>query len=119
MSPGDAAVAVRTFPRRWRAAFALVEEDQPPPTEAVQLAEEAVLVLASAAGRLGPAVNGGSGDALDRMATVAPVLAERIEAVDAETWRAQRSLLTAVTGAVDEVAAALRQAQKVMAQGDS
>ena len=120
MSPGDAAIAVRTFPRRWREAFALVDEDQSVPAEAIALAEEAVLALAGAAARLGAPVGGGpSEDVLDRMAVVAPVLAERIEMVEAETWRAQRSLLTGVTGAVEEVAAALRAAERMIAQGDS
>ena len=119
MSPGDAAVAVRTFPRRWRAAFALVDDDQPVPVAAIRLAEEAVLALAGAAARLGAPSGAGSPDPLDRMAEVAPSLADQIEAVDPETWRAQRSLLTAVTGAVDEVAAGLRQAQQVIAQGES
>lgn len=117
MTPGDAAVAVRSFPRRWRALFATVAGDDDPgdvlrrhgssSPSALALAQRTVEVLGVTTERLGrvqredspalsgdppPGTPGEPEEVLGALERVADELARAIGSVDASQWRRPAAL---------------------------
>lgn len=127
LTPADAAVAVRSFPRRFRAVFARPDGDDErfDPDEAARRpgsdgrsAAEHLLTavrLVDAIPALGSDTahdtGGPVGDILERLTTAAERAAARIDAVPTEQWSGQ---LEATQDAVAAIAAHLRAAQRTM-----
>jgi hypothetical protein len=121
ISPSDAAVAARSFPRRWRALFARAAgadegaADVLARSGAIGLADEASTLLATTADRLPaagvrPAV---VGDGLDRLESAAGALADVIDHVPADDWGRGGSIDLLEAG-IDGAAALLRQAERAI-----
>jgi hypothetical protein len=83
--PSDAAVAARSFPRRYRAALEPVDDEEVP-AEAVEHAVAAVQAMAAAAEWVRPGHPFERGD----LGTVAAALAEGIERLPSEEWDGPR-----------------------------
>jgi hypothetical protein len=138
ISPSDAAVAIRSYPRRWRGAFAVVEDEEQGQDllrrgdpSALDLLGRAVACLRGTDGWLRttlvsdrpeltpwPAAPDGSLDELD---AAADALAGSVEAVDADAWQRTARLsgreLTAldlVRQAVVSVSDDLREAERTL-----
>lgn len=119
IAPSDAAVAARSFPRRWRALFARAAGDDDNPdllqrSGALELAGEAATLLAGATATIprftaAAVQQGRGGDPLESLEAQALALAEAIEAVPAEKWAPDDILALEV---VQRVAALLRQAEQ-------
>lgn len=118
ISPGDAAVAAKSFPRRWRELFAMAaaDEDHPDLLErsgAVGMADEAATLLAETAERLPasrvPADTEGGGP-LDRLESAAAALTGTIDGVPADDW-GRGGALELLEAGIDGAAALLRQAE--------
>jgi hypothetical protein len=132
MSPGDAAVAARSFPRRWRALFATVAGDDDPgdvlrrhgasSPSALALGQRAAEVLAVTAERLArvrretdpalsgdppPATPGEPEEVLDAIDAAAVDVATTIESTDAGDWRRPASLGGEATDALGVVTAGI------------
>lgn len=128
MSPGDAAVAARSFPRRWRGLFATVAGDDDPgdvlrrhgstSPSALALGQRAAEVLGVTAERLArvrredspalagdppPATPGEPEDVLRAIEEAADALATTIESTDAGDWRRPASLGGEATDAIGVV----------------
>ncbi|HEX2040217.1 MAG TPA: hypothetical protein VHF47_10845 [Acidimicrobiales bacterium] len=119
VSPGDAAVAARSLPRRFRAVFARPDDDDVEvPAEAVAEAAAAADALHEAAEALGrrPVAPGPSGPALDavlaRIEAAALALAHAIERTPSDEWATSSALPTARAG-VHAGVHHLRAAQRV------
>lgn len=136
ISPADAAVALRSYPRRWKGAFAVVEDeeegrallDRGSPS-ANELLGRAVGRLASARTQLGrirtsddpELASVGPGGGLDELDAAATALAADVEAVPADDWTrtgrldgASITALDAVGTAVAGVSDDLRQAERTL-----
>ncbi len=126
LTPADAAVAVRSFPRRFRAVFARPDDDErfepdevarrpgPEGTTAVEhlLAAIALVEALPDAAGSAPADSGTAVTALlERLETVAGDAARRIEAVPNDQWG---SRLETTQDGVAEVATRLRSATAVL-----
>ena len=143
MSPDDAAVAARSFPRRWRALFATVAGDDDPgdvlrragasSPSALVLARKAADVLAVTAERLdrvrredSPALSGdpppstpGEPEAvLDELAAAADRLAGAIESTDAGDWGRPATLGGGPTDAIGVVGAGIDDAAAQLRQAE-
>ena len=143
MSPGDAAVAARSFPRRWRALFATVAGDDDPgdvlrragssAPSALVLARKAADVLAVTAERLdrvkredSPALSGdpppatpGEPEAvLDELAASADGLAAAIDSTDAGDWGRPASLGGGPTDAIGVVGSGIDEAAALLRQAE-
>ena len=141
ISPSDAVVALRSFPRRWRGLLAQAGEEEDPdgalrrrPPDGSpsvhDLLADTVAVLAAADGRLrgvllGATASGGSpvvapGAEVDALATAAESLAAQVAGVSSADWeRSDDSGTTALDVVRQAVAAAsdnLRQAERTLAQ---
>lgn len=146
MSPGDAAVAARSFPRRWRGLFATVAGDDDPgdvlrrhgasSPSALALAQRAVEVLTATRERLRrvvqedspslsgdppPATPGEPEAVLDALSAAADALAGAIDGVASGDWGRPASFqggstdaIGVVSSGIDEAAALLRQAERVL-----
>ena len=120
ISPSDAAVAARSFPRRWRALFAMAEGDDEHSdvlerSGALDMAREAADTLAQLAERLPAAMPPeirASGDVLDRIAADSDRLARVIDAVPADEWVGRP--IETLTEGIDKVASLLRSAQRAI-----
>lgn len=141
ISPADAAVALRSYPRRWRGAFAVVEYEEEG-EELLRRGEPSAIELLGAAcklleeahgwlsriqtsdepqlGRMQPVPQGAKGS-LDEFEAIATALAADVEAVPAEAWtrtgRLDDSDVTAldlVRRAVATVSDRLRQAERTL-----
>ena len=143
LTPGDAKVAARSFPRRWRELLARADEDE----ELLRAGSPSVLELAGrAAARLAwttdalhavtrqdgvtlpeaaaaPPAPSRAQAALDRIGLEADALAEKIEAFETDAWRRSavvggrsRSALDLVEDALLAVAADLRAAERAYRQ---
>jgi hypothetical protein len=122
IAPSDAAVAARSFPRRWKALFASVPEDAGDLLDrgspsARGLAARARDALAAASARLGGALAPPGGDELAGLSTVALELADRVEATDGALWARDPGSIELLSRSIDEAATALRQAEKVLEKG--
>lgn len=116
INPPDAAVAARSFPRRWRALFARAagadeQSDVLARSGAVELANDAVSVLHRTADRLGPGTSAtyGEGEPLDFLEHAALRLASTIEGLDAEDWAGER--IEALDAGIADAARLLRRAE--------
>lgn len=115
--PPDAVVAARSFPRRWRALFALAAGDDErldvlQRSGALELAREAAEILRATADRVdGYRVSEplGRGEALDMIDQRAESLALAIDQVSPDDWTPERR--AAMSSGIDEVAALLRKAE--------
>jgi hypothetical protein len=144
ISPSDAVVALRSFPRRWRGLLAQAGEEEDPEgvlrrrprdgsPSVLELLAETSFVLAEADARLREIVVGGGSSAgttpdrpaaggadVDSLATVAESLAARVAAVPSNGWqRSGASDTTALDVVRQAVAAAsdnLRHAEHTLAQ---
>ena len=119
ISPSDAAVAARSFPRRWRALFAMAEGDGElsqilERSGARRLAAQAAGVLESTAESIrgGQARGSGGDDVLDVIDTAADHLVRAIDAVATDDWAGPR--IQTLTEGIDEAAALLRKAQRAV-----
>lgn len=119
ISPSDATVAARSFPRRWRALFAMAEGDGEMSqilerSGARRLAAHAASVLESTAesirGGLPTAAHGD--DVLDVLEAAADHLVRAIDHVASDDWIGQR--IETLTVGIDEAAALLRKAQRAI-----
>lgn len=118
ISPSDAAVAARSFPRRWKALFARAagDDEQADVLErsgAVGLADEAAALLATTAERLPvkPVQRPtGGGDAVARLESASAALAETIGHVPADDW-GRGGAIELLQAGIDGAAALLRQAE--------
>ena len=119
ISPSDAVVAARSFPRRWRGLFAMAEGDSElsqvlERSGARRLAAQAAGVLESTA----ESIRGGlpttprPDDVLDALEAAADHLVRAIDNVASDDW-AGRRIETLSTG-IDEAAALLRKAQRAI-----
>lgn len=119
INPPDAAVAARSFPRRWRAVFARATGDDDAPdllqrSGAAELADQAAEQLAQAAALLPRTIahvseaRGASADPLVDLEQRSIELAETIEAVPADDWTADG---VAALDVVQRVADLLRRAE--------
>ena len=121
IAPSDAAVAARSFPRRWRALFARAagddeHQDVLDRSGAVDLAGDAADVLQRTAAAL-PVLHSApapGGDALDRLEAAATALASAIDHVDADAWAG--APIEALTSGIDDAATLLRQAERAIDQ---
>jgi hypothetical protein len=113
VSVPDAIVTLRSLPRRWRAALALVDEDEAdvltrrPADGSPSAMEHADSALAALGGTAG-------GDVVDAISAAAERLAHDAERVDADQWRDHArldALLDAVHGGIHH----LRAAQQALA----
>lgn len=143
MTPGDAAVAVRSFPRRWRALFARIAGDEDPgdvlrrhgssSPSALALAQRTVEVLAVTDERLGriqredspalsgdppPATPGEPEEVLDSLDRVADELARTVEGIDASQWRRPAALGGETTDALGVLTAGVEAAAANLRQAD-
>lgn len=120
-SPSDAAVAARSFPRRWSALFAravgdadgYVPDDDDPlhRSGAIKLANEAARLLEHTAHQLPGTVTSppkGAHGVLQLVEIAAGHLAEVIESVPADAWDGEP--IDLLHRAIDEAAALLRRA---------
>jgi hypothetical protein len=119
IDPSDAAVAARSFPRRWRALFASAAGDEGASdilerSGAERLAAQAADVLESTAESVRTGLPSGarSGDVLDRIEVASEHLARAIGAVSADDWKGAH--INDLTAGIEEVAALLRQAEKAI-----
>ena len=126
IAPSDAAVAARSFPRRWRALFARAvgedgEHDTPQDdvlhrSGAIDRAHRAARLLADAAAHLpGTVVSHVSSPAhgvLELVDVAATQLASVIDSVPAEAWQGRPIEL--LTETIDEAASLLREAERAI-----
>jgi len=117
VSPPDAAVAARSFPRRWRALFARAAGDGDAPdvldrSGAPALALRAAVVLGEAAEQLHGRAPAAIDDPLEALEAEALRLADAIEAVDPGQWDTDG--VEALSSAIDEAAALLREADRAV-----
>lgn len=119
ISPSDAAVAARSFSRRWRALFAMAEGDGEMSevlerSGARRLAAQAAGVLESTAESIRGGLPSGSGgtDVLDVIDAAADHLVRAIDNVASDDWAGQR--IQTLTEGIDEAAALLRKAQRAV-----
>jgi hypothetical protein len=118
ITPPDAAVAARSFPRRWRALFATAAADADM-TDLLQrsgaenLATEAAGVLDDTAAKVHAGLaTGDSPDSLGRLEAAADHLAAAIGAVPPDEWKGAR--IEALSIGIDRAAALLRQAEQAI-----
>lgn len=120
VSPADAAVAARSFPRRWRGLFATAAGDEQADllarSGAIELAEEATTLLAGTAAAL-PTVGlrhgTGGAEVLDRLESSALQLAATIESVPTDDW-GRRASIDTLTAGIDGAAGLLRRAERAI-----
>jgi hypothetical protein len=113
VSVNDAIVTLRSMPRRWRAALALVDEDEAdvldrrPADGSPSAMDHALEALRGLGGSPG-------GDVVDAIATAAEQRAHEAEGIDAEQWR-DPARLASLHDAVHAAVHHLRAAQKALA----
>ena len=119
ISPSDAAVAARSFPRRWRGLFAMAEGDGElsqilERSGARRLAAQAAGVLESTAESIrGGLPRGSAGDdVLDALEAAADHLVRAIDNVGVNDWAGER--IETLTAGIDDAAALLRKAQRAI-----
>jgi hypothetical protein len=117
VSPSDAAVAARTFPRRWRALFARAagEGDAPDVLDrsgAPELALRAARLLGDAAEQLHGRPPAPIDDPLEALEGEAVRLADAIDAVDPGLWDRERT--ADLSAAIEGSAALLREAERAV-----
>ena len=118
VSPSDAAVAARSFPRRWRALFARAAGDDDTPdvlerSGAVGLALQAAHALGQAAERLHGRAPSPVDDPLEAVEGESLRLADAIEALEPGLW--DKALIGDLSTAIDDAAARLREAERAVA----
>jgi hypothetical protein len=109
VDPADAAVAVRSFPRRWHQATTRDRAEIVRP-QLDALADQASAALRQVARDLGLPASG----SLDE---VGPALAAAIESAGPDRWRDDDSVDT-LSRAVDAAGSAIRQAERLVEDTD-
>lgn len=117
MSPADAAVAARSFARRWRALFARAAGDGDTPdvlerSGALELALRAAHLLGDAAEQLRGRSPTAVDDPLEALAAEALRLAENIERTDPGQW--DRASVGHLSDTIEKAAALLREAEQAV-----
>lgn len=117
VSPADAAVAARSFPRRWRALFARAAGDDGASdvldrSGAPALALQAAHALGDAAERLHGRAPTPVDDPLEAIDAESLRLADAIEGLDPGLW--DKELVGALSSAIDEAATRLREAERAV-----
>ena len=117
VSPSDAAVAARSFPRRWRALFARAAGDDDASdvldrSGAPALALQAARTLGGAADRLHGRAPAPVDDPLEAVEVESLRLAEAVEGLDAGLW--DKELVGVLSTAIDDAAARLREAERAV-----
>ncbi len=111
LSPRDAAVALRSFPRRFRDAIARADVHDPGSGQALlRLVQRAVDAVEAGARALAVSVSSDTGDPLERLEADAAALAAAVERVDVAEW-ARGDRLAALREAVRNAAVAVREAE--------
>ena len=138
ISPSDALVALRSFPRRWRGLLAQAGDEhereavlrRPPPDGSPSVGEllaQTVGVLRTGDAELrrilhGSAANApaGAGGGIEELTAAADALATRVESVSSDEWEraddAGATTLDVVRNAVATASDDLRQAERTLAQ---
>jgi hypothetical protein len=118
ISPADAAVAARSFPRRWRGLFAMAagDGDQTDILErsgAMRMAAEAAAVLEATADRIRGGLTAARGETvLEHLAAASEHLVHAIDNVAPEDWAGAR--IEALTSGIEDAAALLRKAERAI-----
>jgi hypothetical protein len=118
ISPSDAAVAARSFPRRWRALFAMAQGDDERSnvlerSGALRMAAEAAAILENTAGRIRGGLAPARGETLlDHLDAACDHLVHAIENVAADDWAGVR--IEALTSGIEDAAALLRTAERAI-----
>jgi hypothetical protein len=126
IAPSDAAVAARSFSRRWRALFARAvgdaesytpsEDDALHRSGAIKSCHRAAELLAHTAtqlpGTVTSHVSAGAHGVLELVDVAANRLASVIESVPADDWKGEPIEL--LTRAIDEAASLLREAERAI-----
>lgn len=118
ITPPDALVAARSFPRRWRTLFAIAAGDEDMSdvldrSGVEDLAAQAAGVLDDTAARVHAGLTARDArDVLERVDAASEHLASAIEAVPPDEWKGNR--IEALTAGVDRAASLLRDAEKAI-----
>ena len=118
ITPPDARVAAKSFPRRWRALFATAGGDQDMTdvlarAGAEDLASQAVDVLDATAAHVHSGLaSRDAGAVLDRLEAAADHLAASIDAVPPDEWKGVR--IEALDAGIERAASLLREAEKAI-----
>jgi hypothetical protein len=126
IAPSDAAVAARSFPRRWRALFARAvgdpegytpsDEDALHRSGAIQICHRAARLLEHTAvqlpGTIPDHVSKGAHGVLELVDVTAEHLASVIDSVPATAWKGEPIEL--LTTAIDEAASLLREGERAI-----
>ena len=130
ISPSDALVAARSFPRRWRGLFAMAAGEDGHDdvaagdgeltnvlerSGALRMASEAASILESTADQIRGGLASARGETvLEHLDAASEHLVKAIENVAPDDWAGAR--IEALTTGIDDAAALLRQAEKAIEQ---
>ena len=118
ISPSDAVVAARSFPRRWRGLFAMAAGDDEHTdvlerSGALRMAAQAASILESTADLIRGGLASARGDTvLEQLDAASQHLVKAIENVAPDDWAGAR--IEALTTGIDDVAALLRKAERAI-----
>ena len=118
ISPSDAVVAARSFPRRWRGLFAMAAGDDEHTdvlerSGALRMAAQAASILESTADLIRGGLPSARGETvLEHLDAASQHLVKAIENVAPDDWAGAR--IEALTTGIDDVAALLRKAGRAI-----
>jgi hypothetical protein len=118
ISPSDASVAARSFPRRWRGLFAMAAGDDErndvlERSGALRMAAKAASILEATADRIRGGLPSARGETvLEHLDAACDHLVRAIENVAPDDWAGAR--IEALTTGIDDAAALLRKAERAI-----